>query len=84
MPRNTEASINIFNLENWKRIGTFVVLNIGIGILVTVIVMLVMYLAGGISKLLSGILSLGVVLMGMALLLSEYESWRGCNITDDY
>ena len=84
MPHNAEASINIFNLENWKRIGTFVVLNIGIGILVTVVVILVMYLTSSVSRLLSGVLSLGVVLMGMALLLSEYESWRGCRITDDY
>lgn len=80
MPHNAEASVNIFDVENWKRIGTFLVLNIGIGIAVTLLIMLVMSMFGGTSMFVSSLLSLGVVLMGMSLLLSEYEAWRGCSL----
>lgn len=79
-----ESDANILHGESWERLVKFYVLNIAIGIVITIILTLIVLFFGRISLLLTILLSLGVVLSGAAFMLSSYERWRGCNIKQEY
>jgi Mg/Co/Ni transporter MgtE len=80
MSHLAEISGNLFQLENWERIGKFIAVNVAVGIVVTVIIMLVVALLFDVSIGLSVLAVIFVALTANAVALSAYERWRGCQL----
>lgn len=72
-------SLSLLKGENWERIGKYVVLNtLVMGVIVSFILMYILFPMRDDNPLITGVLSVGVVLMGMSYTLNKYEQWRGC------
>ena len=76
----TSPSANLLLLENWERIGKFLLVNVGVGVLLAFTLVLVINIFMDINATLTILLVVGLILSANALILSTYESWRGCKI----
>jgi uncharacterized membrane protein len=75
----SEISGNLIDGDNWERIGKFMVTNVVLGVAISIILSLIMYLLSDISMPLVILLMIGIILTGQAFILSWYEQWRGCH-----
>ena len=76
----SEASINLLNEEQWERIIKFDILGIAMGVVVTLALSLIMTYFSNSNIYVVILLCLGVFLTSEVLMLSTYETWRGCRL----
>ncbi len=74
-----EVSGSLFDITSWERLGKYVVLQIVVGILLTIILFTIVSIFGPSMPLLTLFISFIVSLCAQVVLLSWYERWRGCN-----
>ena len=77
-----DISMNPLNVENWSRFGKMLVLQVIFAIVITAVLYLLI-LNGELSfvTIMGSYLLVG--LLGSFVLLSTYERWRGCYLSDD-
>jgi hypothetical protein len=74
-----EISGNLLSFETWERIGKFLAVNVGIGIIVAIVMYLIITMLMPKSVPLAVVAMIIAALMGHAFVLSAYENWRSCS-----
>ncbi len=75
-----EISGNLLKAESWERIIKYAVVELIVGIVVTLLIFLTLSMFGRVSLCLSMFIILCLIISGHAVMLSWYEKWRGCNL----
>ncbi len=71
-------SIDITDYENWERFGKYFVLSIAFSFIITILLIIIAMIFG--DGLIGSSLALLSIIATTMLLLSSYESWRGCKV----
>lgn len=75
-----EISGDLTSITSWERLAKYCVIHLIVGIFITILIFATLAVFGRCSLLLSGIIIIGIILSGHAIILSWYENWRGCNL----
>ena len=78
-----DVSLNLASGEPCERLGKFLLINLAVGIVVTIIIVLLAPTVFKQSVMVGFVFVLGVMLLSNAGMLGWYERWRGCYFKKD-